>query len=171
MRERLVRSVAWARSVAIVGVVTLGILGAAGAAEAKQTWGTVTLTDGSVSLGSGYGSTYRSESAGSKFYVSPSPYKDLHHPATDYPIYVKSSWHFNGTFCYPAGEGGVGCGSGWYASGSTASARTNSSSTAYLSKALSATADSVRASIQVCEDRRPLKVDKCTTAILRGASY
>ncbi|WP_299447188.1 hypothetical protein [uncultured Phycicoccus sp.] len=158
------------RRTRLVGTVVLTLaLGLMGQAAQAISWGTVYLKNGSTNLGSGYGSAYKAVVNGGDALKVTSTQKDL--KANGNPIYTKANWYFNGTYCYPSGEGSVGCGSGWYGAGSTSSPTTVDYGSVWVAKALSGTADSARAGIMICEKQPWYDPDDCTWETFRGISY
>lgn len=158
----------FSRTVAAAAVTGLMVL--SGQAASAIGWGTVYLKDDyGNNLGSGYGSAYKAIVNGGDALKVTSQQRDLH--ANGNGIYTKAQWYFNGTFCYPSGEGTVGCSSGWYGDGSTSSATTGTYTSVWLAKALKGTADSARAGIMVCEKQPWYNPDDCTWQNYRGISY
>lgn len=133
-------------------------------------WGTVSLKDKyGNTLGTGSGSVYKGTHNGGDALKVTSTQSDRRNNGN--PIYTKAQWYFNGTYCYPSGQGTVGCNSGWYGSGSTSSPTTSQSQSVWLAKALKGTANSARAGVMVCEKQPWWDPDDCTWQSYRGVSY
>jgi hypothetical protein len=152
-----------------IGIISVLMLLTGQAAHAIS-WGTVYLKDKhGNNLASGYGSASKAIVNGGESLKVTSQQTDRRNNGN--PIYTKANWYFNGTYCYPSGEGSVGCGSGWYGAGSTSSSTTSSSSSVWVAKALRGTANSARAGIMMCEKQPWYDPDDCTWETFRGISY
>ncbi|MFE7507854.1 hypothetical protein [Promicromonospora sp. NPDC057488] len=156
----------WLRNMTVVVAVTVGLVGAGTGAYALQKWGTINAMDGNTRLGSAYGTAYFDDSTGDRWYFK-SHYTDRRDNGNG--VYTNTAWYFNGSYCYPAGEGSVGCTAGWYGDGATNTAVTSASRTGYSGKALKGTAESIRGGIRVCQS--DAFADTCSHRTFRGMSY
>lgn len=149
--------------------LTVGIVLSGGAVHAAQSWGPLTVynENGQIAGTASNGSAYYAESSGSRYYFR-STLTDKRD--NSYGVYQRVNWAFNGSYCYPTGEGGAGCTSGWYGAGNTETSATWSSATVTLNKELSLTANSIRGQVRICE-RQSASPDPCSGGILRGMSY
>ncbi|MFC4629400.1 hypothetical protein ACFO6V_14240 [Promicromonospora alba] len=157
----------WLRSLLVGMAVTAGLVGAGTGAQALQNWGTINAYDSNnVRLGSAYGTAYFDDNSGDKWFFK-SHYTDRRDNGNG--VYTNTAWYFNGSFCYPAGEGSVGCSSGWYGDGSTNTAVTSATKTGYSGKLLKGTAESIRGGIKICQSDS--FADTCSGQTFRGMSY
>jgi hypothetical protein len=153
---------------ALVTAFSAAVLGVAGPAWGIA-YGTLTAYDDQGRrVATDYGSVYKSTSNGDRLAVN---YHTDDRLDNRHASVTKVYWSFNGSYCYPSGQGAVGCGSGWYGAGSAEGPRTNTARSGHLFKQLSSTADSARASVEVCEDQGTFNPDECSPRAIRGISY